>query len=298
MAKKFSQQEIIPAPSDVGALANRINKATHGIHNQINNLISMKMVYALRDPRIYRQGIQSFYHVFRTFEECWQEEMAKESGSDLEKEAMAMDENRIRDILRQVWTPALTRTEPLTSDLMFYYHDDPSKFEIPIMPEQIEFVNHIRNQIRAKPHLILAYAHTMYLALFAGGRILRSNVMKAAGLFPQVKGLTTEEVALRGTNLFQFEVEDEETLRMDFKSRYELATRNDLTEEEKVEIIAESQEIFRRNILCVAEIAEKNKQVMMQKFGFKVIEYGKILLTVLVAFFVFYQLRRIVQMLL
>ena len=53
-------KKIIPAPNDVGALANRINKATHSAHNKINNLISMKMVFALRDPRIYRQGIQSF----------------------------------------------------------------------------------------------------------------------------------------------------------------------------------------------------------------------------------------------
>jgi heme oxygenase len=282
---KLSQQEITPAPNDVGALANRINKATHSIHNKINNLISMKMVFALRDPRIYRQGIQSFYHVFKTYEECWQEEMNK----IIKKGA---PEARIQSILREVWTPALTRTEPLRKDLNFYYNNDASKFEEPIMKEQIEFVQHIRNQIREKPYLALAYGHTMYLALFAGGRILRSNVMRAAGLFPQVEGLSAEEVALRGTNLFQFQVEDEDALRMGFKSRFELATRNDLTEQEKQDIIAESQEIFRRNILCVSEIAEKNKTALLQKFGYRALQTLKFVFIALLVFVVFYQLRR------
>ncbi|KAF5095952.1 hypothetical protein DV451_004461 [Geotrichum candidum] len=284
---KLSQQEIIPAPNDVGALANRINKATHSAHNKINNLISMKMVFALRDPRIYRQGIQSFYHVFKTYEECWQEEMNKSIKE-------GAPEARIQSILREVWTPALARTEPLRKDLNFYYDNDASKFEEPIMKEQIEFVQHIQKQIREKPYLALAYGHTMYLALFAGGRILRSNIMRAAGLFPQVEGLSTEEVALRGTNLFQFQVEDEDALRMGFKSRFELATRNDLTEQEKQEIIAESQEIFRRNILCVSEIAEKNKKALLQKVGYRAFQTLKFVLIALLVFVVFYQFRRII----
>lgn len=278
MPTKLSQSELVPAPGDVGALANRINKATHSIHNQINNLISIKMVFALRDPRIYRQGVQSFYHVFKTFEECWLEEMEKDG--------------RIADILKEVWTPALARTEPLKRDLNFYYNDDASKFETPIMAQQIDFVQHIRKVITDKPHLALAYGHTMYLALFAGGRILRSSVMRSAGLFPQVEGLSTEEVALRGTNLFRFEVDDEDALRLGFKSRYELSTRNDLTEQEKREIIEESEEIFRRNIQCVTEIGAKNAKIMTQKLGYKAFQATKIILLAFLIFALFYQLRR------
>lgn len=295
MNVKLTQQELVPAPGDVGALANRINKATHAIHNQINNLISIKLVFALRDPRIYRQGIQSFYHVFKTFEEEWQAAMAKASDFD-EKNINNNDDDdstqRIAHILKQVWTPALARTAPLQLDLNFYYHNESDKFETPIMPQQVDFANHIRRVISEKPHLALAYGHTMYLALFAGGRILRSNIMRSAGLFPQIDGLSTEEVALRGTNLFRFEVDDEDALRLGYKSRYELATRNDLTEQEKKEIIEESQEIFRRNILCVSEIAQKNAKIMAEKLGYKAFQASKIVLLVLLIFFVFYQLRR------
>lgn len=278
----LSQQEIVPAPGDVGALANRINKATHAIHNQINNLISIKIIFAVRDPRIYRQGIQSFYHVFRTFEECWQEAIAENK------------DERITEILKEVWTPAMVRTGPLEKDLLFYYDGAREKFETPIMQSQIDFVNHIKKSLREKPHLALAYGHTMYLALFAGGRILRSNIMRSTGLFPQVPGLSTEEVALRGTNLFRFdEIEDEEALRMGFKSRFELSTRNTLTEQEKREIIDESMEIFQRNIVCVKEIAAKNTLAMTQKLGYKAFQASKVVLIALLIFLAFYQLRRI-----
>lgn len=291
--KKFAQQDIIPAPNDVGALANRINKATHAIHNTINNLISLKMVFALRDPKIYRQGILAFYYVFREFERIWIEEMAKEGGSE--------EEIEIRDILKEVWTPALTRTKPLELDLSFYYNTESKeefaeKYKNPIMPEQIAFVEHMDRVLKDKPYLLLAYAHTLYLALFAGGRIMRSSVAKSTGLFPIVPGKTQEEVSLRGTNLFQFQVEDEDGLRLDFKRRYELSTRNNLSEQQKLDIIAESEEIFRRNISTVDEISKKNHRRIAQKFGYKATKALGIVLAVVSLFLVFYQLRRMLNL--
>lgn len=303
---KFAQQDVIPAPNDVAALANRINKATHAIHNQINNLISLKMVFALRDPKIYRQGILSFYFVFKTFEELWLKELEKpiidldtleKSSYTPEQIAKIEDDNRIREILKEVWTPALARTYRLQKDLAFYYNmESPeafaAKFQEPIMKQQIDFVEHIRTVIPANPILILAYAHTLYLALFAGGRIMRSSIAKSTSLFPIVPGQTHEEVALKGTNLFNFDVEDEEALRVDFKRRYELATRSNLSEEEKLAIIAESEEIFKRNIAAVDEVAKKNQKAIISKFGYKASKFGIVAVLVLLIFLVFYQVRR------
>jgi heme oxygenase len=219
--------------------------------------------------------------VFRTFEECWKEQMSRQQG------------DRIADILRQVWTPAMVRTDALTEDLKFFYGQDESKFQTPIMTQQIEFVDHIRQVTTQKPHLLLAYGHVMYLALFAGGRILRSNIAKAAGLFPQIDGMTFEEVALKGTNLFRFQVDDEESLRVTFKTRFELATRNALTEQEKRDIIDESLEIFRRNSACIAEIESKNRDAMVQKLGYRVVRASAIILLAFLTFVVFYIIRRL-----
>ncbi|CAN6646606.1 heme-binding protein Hmx1p [Trichomonascus vanleenenianus] len=276
----ISQDQILPLPGDTGALANRINAATRSAHTKINNLINLKIVFALRDYKIYRQGIQSFYHVFKTFEECWKIEMEKDT--------------EVAAILREVWTPAITRTDPLTLDMLFYYDNDRSKFEIPVMPEQIEFVKYIRKTTADKPHLLLAYGHVMYLALFAGGRILRSNIMKSTGLFPQKDGLSTEEVAAQGTNLFRFQVDDEEALRVSFKTRYELATRNALTEAQKRDIIDEALVLFQKNTDCISEIAAKNQKALMKKMGYKVMKGAYIGFLALIFFLVFYLVRRIV----
>ena len=65
---KLAQHEVVPAPTDMGALANRINKETRTLHNKIDKMMTLKLALALRDPKIYRQGLQSFYHVFATIE--------------------------------------------------------------------------------------------------------------------------------------------------------------------------------------------------------------------------------------
>ncbi|KAF7999101.1 hypothetical protein HF325_006633 [Metschnikowia pulcherrima] len=67
---KLSQHEIIPHKTDVGALANRKNMETRALHNKIDKLVTLKFAIALRNYRVYRQGLQSFYHVFATIEDC------------------------------------------------------------------------------------------------------------------------------------------------------------------------------------------------------------------------------------
>lgn len=293
LKKKFAQQDIIPAPTDVGALANRINTATRSIHNRIDSLISLKMVFALRDRKIYRQGILGFYYVFREFERVWHAEMAKVDRINPNE----TDRDRLyREILREVWTPALARTQPLEQDLSFFYNMESTeafaeRFEQPLLQEEIDFIRHINEVLPSKPYLLLAYGHTLYLALFAGGRIMRSKLARSTGLFPVVPGVSQEDVALKGTNLFRFQVEDEDALRLDFKRRYELATRNSLTEEEKQEIIQESEEIFRRNILMVNEISDKNKERITQKLAYKAIKFSSIAFVILIFYLVFAQIR-------
>lgn len=293
--KKFAQQDIIPSPNDVGALANRINTATRAVHTRIDNLISLKMVFALRDPKIYRQGILAFYYVFREFERLWNLEMAKVDGQDpneTERDVL------YRQILRDIWTPVLARTKPLESDLAFFYHLESQekfaqKFIHPRLEHETSFINHINEVVPSKPYLLLAYGHTLYLALFAGGRIMRSKLTKSTGLFPVVPGVSQEEVAAKGTNLFRFAVDDEDSLRLDFKRRYELATRNNLTEEEKQEIIQESEEIFKRNMDMVNEISDANRSKITQKFGYKAIKTSFIVFVILVLYLVISQLRRL-----
>lgn len=259
---KVPQSEILPLPTDVGALANRINFNTRSEHNVIDRAVTLKFAIALRDARIYRQGLQGFYHIFKNVEVLINRELSKEHKT------------KTGEILSNFWTETIARTGPLEKDLLFFYNNDRSKFETPIRSEQIDFVEHIYQVCEAKPHLLLAYCHVMYLALFAGGKIMLSSLTKASGIFPQVNGKPTAEVSEKGTNLFRFKVEDDQVLRLNYKRDYELATRNTLTEQEKLEIIEESKEIFRRNVKVVKEIEAHNRAKITGKLSYKVFHYG------------------------
>ncbi|OBA19126.1 heme oxygenase [Metschnikowia bicuspidata var. bicuspidata NRRL YB-4993] len=276
---KLSQHEIIPHKTDVGALANRINMETRALHNKIDRLVTLKFAIALRNHKVYRQGLQSFYHVFATVEDCLYAEMER-PGSPWS------------ETLRKVWKPEMARTARGQQDLMFYYDDDQSKFMAPMMPAQIEFVSHIRAVVADKPYLLLAYLHVMYLALFAGGRVMRSSVSRATGLFPQKDGLKHEQIVKLGTNFFLFDVPDEENFRLLYKRDYELLTRNFLNEQQKTDIIAESMYIFEQNARCVNELQEHNLAKILHTWQYFVWQRGgtaAVMLVVLLA--VYYMVR-------
>lgn len=283
---KIPQQEILPLATDIGALGNRINFNTRSEHNSINRTITLKFAIAIRDARIYRQGIQAFYHVFRTVEELINKELSQEPLS------------KTGEILKQIWRPEIARTAALEQDLMFFYGNDRSKFEHPIRQEQIDFVQHIYDAYKEKPHILLAYCHVMYLALFAGGKIMLSSLTRASGVFPRLDGKTTEEVSSFGTNLFKFQVEDDEVLRLDYKKAYELATRNALTEQEKLDIIDESKEIYKRNVMVVQELERHNREKITSKLTYKVFNYGYYVAVALLLLITAWALRRVVNHLL
>lgn len=277
---KLLHNEIIPQPTDVGALANRINSETRALHNKIDKLVTLKFAIALRDYKIYRQGLQSFYHVFATVEECL--------AAELESPSLQW-----RELLQGVWKPQMARTARAQQDLLFYYDDRKDKFLQPIMPAQIEFANHIRAVTRDKPYLLLAYLHVMYLALFAGGRVMRSSISRATGLFPQKDGLSHEQIVAMGTNFFQFDVEDEGDFRLLYKRDYELLTRNALTEQQKQDIIAESKYIFEQNAACVTELERHNLARISKKWTYLVVTRGYYVLLAVVAFVLLMTVRRV-----
>ncbi|KAG7662591.1 HMX1 [[Candida] subhashii] len=241
---KLNQNEIIPAKSDVGALANRINLETKSLHDTVDKLVTLKMAIALKNYKVYRQGLQAFYHVFASIEKALYRQMEAN--------------DQWADMLKQVWKPEVARTEKAEQDLLFFYDDCKEKFVNPMLPEQIKFTEHILEVTKEKPYLLFAYMHVMYLALFAGGRIMRSSVTKATGLFPRKDGVKHEEFVKLGANFFSFDVADEDAFRIIYKRDYELVTRNGLTEDQKQEIIQESKLIFEENAKLIRELEQHN----------------------------------------
>lgn len=275
MSTKLSLHEVIPHKTDIGALANRINLETRALHNKIDKWVTLRFALALRDYRIYRQGLQSFYHVFAAIEKNLYQQLDQDGEWS--------------ELLAKVWKPEMARRERAEQDLLFYYDDDKNKFITPIMPAQIDFVNHINEVTSEKPYLLFAYLHVMYLALFAGGRVMRSSLGRATGLFPQKDGLNHEEVVKMGTNFFHFEVPDEETFRLLYKRDYELQTRNELTEAQKRDIIEESKYIFEQNAKCMTELEAHNMARIKSKWAYIFVSRGYYVgLALLAAAFLYY----------
>lgn len=277
---KLNQHEIIPAPNDIGALANRINAETKKQHDTVNKLLTLKLVLALRDAKIYRQGLQSFYHLFDAIERAVYYQFDHNP------------EGEYTPMLKQVWKPEMARSKKAYQDLMFYYNGREDKFVKPKMSEQIKFSQHIDELAREKPYLLLAYLHVMYLALFAGGRIMRSSVSKATGLFPQKDSLKHEEIIKLGANFFTFDVPDENSFRLVYKRDYELATRQALTEDQKVEIVQESIYIFDQNCRCIKELERHNLDKITKKWAYIAATRGWIVALFIVALVAMFYVRQ------
>lgn len=275
----ISKGEIIPAKTDVGALGNRINKETRSLHDQINKLMTLKFAIAVRNPKVYRQGIQMFYHIFSAIEDCLEREMNRDT--------------KYTEMFRNIYKPELLRRAKLYKDLMFFYDGHSENFEKPILTKQIEFCDYIRKTTFEHPYLLLAYMHVLYLALFAGGRILSSQIAKSLRLFPQVEGKSFEEIVEEGTNFYKFDVPNTEDFRVLYKRDYELQTRNFLSEEEKEEVINETKYIYKTLGESVKEIETHNLQKIKGSVAYHVFTKGyyvAMALLVLLTYFIAKQL--------
>ncbi|AET39748.1 Hmx1p Ecym_4729 [Eremothecium cymbalariae DBVPG len=266
---------MIPSPTDVGALANRINFCTRDMHTKADAFVMGKMALAMRHGFIYRQGILAFYYIFHAVEQ--QIDRLLETPSTKE-------ELQISAILRQFWCEEFRRSGRLLRDLEFFYHHEyPTQnelqqflndFELP--PKLQRFVDFIRDKTMENPSTILAYCHVLYNALFAGGKVMRSNIYRNIGLFPKPKGISAAESSRNGTNFFTFSddgVDEENKLRWQYKKNYELATREGLDENQKLEIIDVSIANFQAVMDILGEIGETNKKELMNIFSFKLLTF-------------------------
>ncbi|SCU81425.1 LAME_0B07030g1_1 [Lachancea meyersii CBS 8951] len=266
----------IPAPTDVGALANRINFHTRDQHNKIDGQMSVKFAFAMKHGFIYRQGILAFFYIFQAIEQEIDRILAQ---------AHTEEEVQTRNILKQFWVDDFRRSDKILQDLeLLYAKECPSRTQLlefvqhNVLPaEQQGFVDYVHQGIQTSPTTVLAYCHVLYLALFAGGRVMRSTVYRSTGLFPRFPDLKPDEVVRRGTNFFTFSSEGvlaENKLRKDYKRGYELATRQGLTEDQKLQIIDVSNAIFEWNTRVISELGEINRKDLMGKLSFKLVTFA------------------------
>ncbi|RPA93568.1 heme oxygenase-like protein [Choiromyces venosus 120613-1] len=227
------------------SLSQQINAATREGHDIVNIMIMRRLSIGLRDYKLYREGILSFAHVYKAFEDAWMAAIAPGATTDV----------RIKHALQNLYSVPLLRTPQLIKDLEYFSEQKTYNLDMPKWPTGVGYVAHIKRVIAEKPHLVIAYAHNYYMALFAGGKILKYQISQAKGFFPQREKMTGEECEAAGTNLFSFEVPKgkEDMLRSGFKDAL-VDIQSTLTPEERTDIIEESKAIFKNNEQLILEL--------------------------------------------
>ena len=98
------------------------------LHDRMNPLVVQSFRLGLRDYRLYREGIRSFYHVYAAFERTW---------ADQQLHTAAVPPH-VATALRALADPRLTRAPAIALDLDYLYGEDaPAADCPPDMPEHI-----------------------------------------------------------------------------------------------------------------------------------------------------------------
>ncbi|XDG01796.1 hypothetical protein ABKA04_001411 [Annulohypoxylon sp. FPYF3050] len=180
---------------DVGAtpesprLGESINIATRPVHTRLNKLIVLRLRLALPphadDASNYVQGLLHITPIYMSFESLWQEILSTSptstpTDSPPNPNPSSKVPSRIRAILNATHLPELERSACLSTDLSRitgWSADDlrtrlqDTSRESPVLAA---FLARIHRTVKAKPHVLLAYAWVLYMALFAGGRFIRA----------------------------------------------------------------------------------------------------------------------------
>lgn len=181
---------------------------------------------------------------------------------------------RIFSILESLRLPGLMRADCLRADIRCL-----TGWSKEVVDEQIEataqngnlkkFVTHIKQSVGESPHVLLAYAWVLYMALFSGGRILRNSLKKAGPEFWKTKcdpimplnkacaypdkAHATAPMSER-LRFFHFNTnQDGEDLKREFKRR--LTEAEDLlTTSERARIVHEAIHVFENMLSLISQL--------------------------------------------
>lgn len=198
-----------------------VNIATRPLHSQLNRLILARLPLTFpphtSNPSTYVSGLLHIAPIYITFETLWDtflnapqlptilnqaldscepafEGVGSESvpiipttpGGTLEALHTAKVCSRTRSLLANLRLPGLLRAGRLRADIRVLTGTPEHK-----IGEQLDavarngrlaaFMAHTTRSVDANPHVLLAYAWVLYMALFSGGRYLRASLKEAGG---------------------------------------------------------------------------------------------------------------------
>lgn len=165
---------------------------------------------------------------------------------------------RVQNLLRTLYHPSLLRTTRLEHDLTLLSGQHPNSQRLG-HPSLTPLTSQIVLRLQSSPHTLLAYAWIMYLALFNGGRWIRSQL-----LFPNRNTSSSSSSSSSSTQFWRprsgpdaeeeedcltfwkFDGDqDGEDIKTGFQTRFEVLAAESLTEAERQDVVEEAVEIFK-----------------------------------------------------
>ncbi|KAI9711803.1 MAG: heme oxygenase [Bogoriella megaspora] len=277
-----------PSESTKPSLPSQINSATRSSHTHLNRLITSRLPLALPPhssaPNVYALGLRAFAQIYFAFEASWLDLIAVQSAGEEQwinvwgyeeeirrrraeahlrgdrEEAEDSDSGEgkgrsegMMQALADLLPKGLMRSHRLEQDLEYLGVEVVHLEGLGQNKSVEEFVKHIRTVTAEKPWTLVAYAWVMYMAIFSGGRWIRQQLLDAG---PDFWGHAQDAEAMQGVEFLHFDgEEDGEDIKAEFKRRLADA-ENVFDEQQREDVIAEAQEIFRRCVEMVEELDE------------------------------------------
>ncbi|KAK3614450.1 hypothetical protein LTR56_027245 [Elasticomyces elasticus] len=232
----------LPDPTAQPSISTDINVATRKQHTELNRLIVERLPLALssaprtwrgdKSPALLALGIAAFAQIYFEFEATW---------AAVERSEEKTADGTTAEWLTHLRPQDLERTQRLRSDVRRLTRTTGVCAEAVLS----ELVPDAR--LLESPHMLIAYAWVMYMAIFSGGRWIRQQLAEAGPDF---------ELAFLS---FDGD-EDGEDVKRDFKARL-LRAEDLMTKQERQDVIEEAQRLFDR---CIAVVYELDRQVRWQ----------------------------------
>lgn len=215
----------VPTP-----LTERMRMSTKKVHDKSDRMVNIKLALALTSRHLYGEALGLFAPIYDTIETIL--EQHRGDGKRLQPLAALLVEFK--------------RSPGFNEDIFFYLGEDGARELRDRRPPQElqEYLDHLNKIAEEDPVRLVAYVYHMYMAILAGGYMIRKLVKRTMGLKDD-----------RGVNALSF---DPDVDTRDLRRRMKLCVDEGLgfNEKEQAAILEESGEVFRRNNEVVSTVKD------------------------------------------
>lgn len=246
-------------------IAVEVNSATRTLHTELNRIIVDRLPLALpphaKSPSRYAIGLSHFANIFFSFE--------AEFDRVLESVFKEKEQDEVRAWIAGLRPSGIERSKRLRNDLYHLQKSAIVKFNVADSQRTSRGIKKLLTGCQEKPHVLIAYAWIMYMAVFSGGRWIRQQLASAGTDFwlgSETLGSEPddEQIILQqpGFTFLSFDGDhDGEELKKSFKAQLDDADIK-LTAKERQEVVAAGQDLFQH---CINLIEEIDRDVWWQE---------------------------------